>query len=401
MTGRTDRIVIVGAGLAGLRCAQALRTQGHTGPLTLIGDEPHLPYDRPPLSKQYLAGHKPAAGLMLAEADTVPADLRTAVAAVALDRPTRTVTLADGTCLPYDALVIATGAGARAWPEPTPAGVLRLRSLDDAAALRAALGGPGTRLVVVGAGFLGGEIAAAAAALGVRTTLVETRDRPLAHVLGDEAGDFLAGLHRRAGITLHTGVTVGAFLGGERLTGVSLTDGTEIAADVAVLALGMTPHTGWLDGSGLDISAGVRCDAAGRARTVTGDTDPAITAAGDAASWPHPLAGGATVALGHWSSATHHATVVARTLLGHPPASSWPVPSFWSDLHDVRLRSVGLPQLADEVRVLEHDAANRRFEAAYLRAGELIGAMTVNRVQRLTTYRERLQQRLSQTADRQ
>ena len=196
MTGGAGHVVVAGAGLAGLRCAQALRAAGHTGGLTLLGDEPHLPYDRPPLSKEFLTGARTPAELTLPGASELAGVVRTGTAAASLDRDNQVVTLADGSTQAYDSLIIATGAGARDWPAPTPSGVLRLRGLDDAIALRTALARPGARLVVVGAGFLGGEIAAAAARLGVPTTLVEAQHQPLARVLGADAGAFLAGVHR-------------------------------------------------------------------------------------------------------------------------------------------------------------------------------------------------------------
>ncbi|GAA3039954.1 FAD-dependent oxidoreductase [Kitasatospora albolonga] len=392
MSGGLGRVLVVGASLGGLRAAEALRAGGYDGALTLVGAEPHPPYDRPPLSKQQLASEDPADATALPVPEGLGAEWLLGTPAVALDPDGRTVKLADGQELGWDGLVIATGSAARGWDGPVPQGVHTLRGRDDALALRAELRS-GRRLLVVGAGFLGGEIAATARSRGLEVTVVEAAGQPLARAIGAEAGGYLAALHRESGIDLRTGVTVTAFRGGARLTGAVLSDGTELALDAAVLALGAVPNTGWLEGAGLALDGGVGCDAALRVLRADGSVLPGAVAAGDVVRWPHPLAGGARVALGHWTNAVEQAAAAARTLL-HPgaPEPFTGVPSFWSDLHGVKVRSVGLPAFADEVRVVEHDLPGRRLEVSYHRAGALVGALTVNRVGRLAGYRRELEE---------
>ncbi|MBK3587320.1 FAD-dependent oxidoreductase, partial [Streptomyces sp. MBT57] len=302
-------------------------------------------------------------------------------------------TLADGTRLPYDGLLIATGAAARSGAvpgEPGPEqGVFTLRDRDDAVALRAALA-VGRRLLVVGAGFLGGEIAAAGRALGLDVTLVEAGAVPLERSVGAEAGAFVGMLHREAGIDLRTGTTVTAFRTGPdgALTGARLADGRTVAADVAVLALGAVPATGWLAGSGIEAAGGVPCDNRLRALFPDGTAVPGVVAAGDAARVPQPLAGGDAPPPGHWSGAVEQGTAAARTLLlGEAAPVFEEVPSFWSDFHGVRLRSVGLPGLADTAKVHECDRDARRLEVSYHLGGRLVGALTIGRTSRLAAYR--------------
>lgn len=401
---RTDprRLLIVGASLAGLRTAEALRAQGFTGALTVVGDEPHRPYDRPPLSKQVLTSEGPPPGTELPLHGGLKARWLLGRPAVGLEPGPRTVTLSDGVRLPYDGLLIATGSAARGWPRDRPApprGVFTLRGRDDALGLRAELV-PGRRLVVVGAGFLGGEIAAAARARGLDVTLVEAGSQPLERAIGAEGGAYLAALHREAGIDLRTGTTVTEFRSsaGGRIAGVRLSDGTELPADSAVLALGSVPATGWLAGSGLAIEGGVRCDPQLRALRPDGTVMPGVVAAGDVAKVPQPLADGAALALGHWTNAVEQSATAAYTLLN--PAAPKPhtgVPSFWSDLHGVKIRSVGLPAAADEARVVEYDLDARRLDIAYHRAGRLVGALTIGRASRLAAYRDALRAPLEES----
>ncbi|MFI8194308.1 NAD(P)/FAD-dependent oxidoreductase [Streptomyces sp. NPDC085946] len=405
-TGDHRELVVVGASLAGLRAAQTLREQGFTGPLTLVGDEPHPPYDRPPLSKQVLTAPDRPPGIDL----PVPRDLRArwllGRAAVGLDPTARTLTLADGTRLPYDGLVIATGSAARGWPATRPAppaGVLTLRGRDDALALRTALAAGG-RLVVIGAGFLGGEIAAAAQERGLQVTLVEAAAQPLQRAIGTTAGAYIAALHRQAGIDVRTGTTVEDFLTGTdgRLTGVRLSDGTTLHAHTAVLALGAVPAADWLAGSGLAHDGGVHCDPHLRALRTDGSPLPDVVAAGDVARVPQPLADGEPLTLGHWTNAVEQGAAAAATLLaGHNPHQTpqpfTAVPSFWSDLHGARIRSVGLPAAADQTRIVEHDLTGRRLEISYHRAGRLVGALTIGRTGRLAPYRTALQEHLTST----
>lgn len=389
---RPRHILVVGASLAGLRTAEALRAEGFTGALTLVGDEHLAPYDRPPLSKQFLSSEHQPGGTRLPLAARLRARWLLGRAAVALDLRGSTVMLADGTRVPYDGLVIATGAAARRAGPPAPAhGVFTLRGRDDAIRLRVAL----TRsrsLLVVGAGFLGGEIAAAGRARGLDVTLVAAGGAPLEGAVGPEVGAFIGELHRAAGIDLRTGTTVTEFrAAASRLTGALLADGTAVRADAAVLALGAVPNTGWLDGSGLRTDGGVHCDSGLRALTLDGTPLPRVVVAGDVARAPQPLADGAALALGHWSSAVDQAAAAARTLLHGASAPAFDgIPSFWSDLHGVRIRAVGLPGVADTVHLHEKDLTTRRLEASYHRSGRLVGALTIGRTARLAAYRQAL-----------
>ncbi|MGK5450540.1 NAD(P)/FAD-dependent oxidoreductase [Streptomyces radiopugnans] len=387
-------IVVVGASLAGTGTARALREQGFDGRLTLVGDEPHPPYDRPPLSKQLLAGEREIGDIALPPTDGLGIELRTGAAATALRLADRTLALADGSRLDWDALVVATGAAARPWPAPVPGGVHTLRTLDDARALRRELAAEGARLLVAGAGFLGSEAAATAAELGVPVTLVEAGELPMARGIGTVAGGFVARLHREAGVELRTGTTLRSFTGADRVTGAVLEDGTHVPATTVLLALGAVPGTAWLRGSGLLLDGAVVCDEHGRALAEDGTVVPDVLAVGDASRRPHPLTDG-TLHLGHWSAAVEHAAVAARVLLhpagaGELPEPPVAVPSFWSDQYGVRFRSLGLPHLADEARTVEYDVPGRRLEVTYHRDGELVGVLTANRTRRLAAYRPRL-----------
>ncbi|WP_405387787.1 FAD-dependent oxidoreductase [Streptomyces sp. NBC_01102] len=397
MTATSSRprdIVIVGASLAGVRAAETLRAEGFTGRLTLVGNERLTPYDRPPLSKEFLTAEHDPPATRLPVSDGLRARWLLGRTAVALDLRARTVAFSDGTRLPYDGLVIATGATARrsAGPPAPSRGVFTLRGHDDATRLRGALA-QGRSLLVVGAGFLGGEIAAAGRARGLDVTLVETGAAPLERVVGPEVGAFVAMLHREAGIDLRTDTAVTEFRtaadGG--LSGARLTDGTDVTADAAVLALGALPATDWLSDSGLRTDGGVHCDTRLRALALDGTPVPDVVVAGDVARAPQPLADGAALALGHWTNAVDQAVTAARTLLrgaGSPAFDE--VPSFWSDLHGVRIRSVGLPVVADTVEIHEIDSSTRRLEASYHRAGRLVGALTIGRAARLAAYHRSL-----------
>jgi NADPH-dependent 2,4-dienoyl-CoA reductase/sulfur reductase-like enzyme len=390
-------IVVVGASLAGVRAARALRERGYGGRLTLVGDEPHPPYDRPPLSKEFLTGRADADRVRL-PLDGLDADWVLGRAAERLDTERRVVVLDDGTRMPYEGLVIATGSRARPWGPGAPRrGVHTLRGLDDARALGAALarGGP---LLIAGAGFVGTEVAAAARAADVPVTLVDKAARPWIGRFGEEAASFVERLHRDAGVDLRCGTLVESLTGkspagdgDDRVTGAQLSDGTSVAADAVVVALGAVPATEWLTGSGLALDEGVRVDAYCRALRADGTHVPGVVAAGDVARWPHPWMPGRGLALGHWSNAVEQAEAAARTLLlPDEPAAYRPVPSFWSDQYGVKFRSVGLPELADTVEVREQSIERRRLDLAYYRDGALVGALTANRTARTASYQAQL-----------
>ncbi|MGW1465198.1 NAD(P)/FAD-dependent oxidoreductase [Streptomyces sp. NPDC002308] len=367
------RIVVVGASAAGLSAAETLRREGFDGSLTLVGEEAHPPYDRPPLSKQILTGEWRADRLRLRRNEDLEAlglDLRLGVPATALSPAARTVTLADGTGLRYDNLVVATGVRPRRLPECGTPGVHVLRDLGDALALRDRLTAGG-RLVVVGAGFLGTEAAAAARSLGAAVTLVEPADVPLAHVLGRRMGARLARLHRDHGVDLRTGTSAtGIRTARGRAAGVHLSDGTEAEADDVLVAIGTRPNTEWLAGSGLDLADGVGCDEYCAAA-------PGIHAAGDVARWHNPLFG-TGMRVEHRTNAAEQGMAAARNLLnpGRPRPFA-PVPYFWSDQYGLKIQAYGHLRDHDEARLVDGDMAGDSFVVAYRTGPFLTGVAAV------------------------
>ena len=329
-----ESVLVVGASLAGYSTARALRAHGFEGRITLVGAEDERPYDRPPLSKGFLAGRTPAAELELAPAgEDLGAEWHLGVTATGLDVGRRAVRLADGRELRADAVVLATGGRARRLPGPgaAMAGVHTLRTVADARALQAELV-PGARVVVVGAGFVGAEIASTARELGLAVTVVEAAPAPLAAPLGVELGLVVAALHERHGVRLECGVPVAELTGGDRVTGVALLDGTVLPADVVVVGIGSAPAVDWLAGSGLDLSGGVCCSAVGQAA-------PGIWAVGDCSAWYDPSRG-APHHTEHWTDAFERPAVVARAMLGQPPGALR-APYFWSEQYGVMIQFAG------------------------------------------------------------
>ncbi|TDC67765.1 NAD(P)/FAD-dependent oxidoreductase [Actinomadura sp. GC306] len=364
--------MIVGASAAGLTAAEALREKGYDGALTLVGDEPHRPYDRPPLSKQILTGawEPRRAELRDAEAlDGLGAQWLLGRRATGLDTAGRTVRLDGGDRLPYDALVIATGAAPRRLPGGDLAGVHHLRTLDDALRLRGRLlAGP--RTVVVGAGFLGCEVTAAARRMGVRVTLVDPLPVPMQRQFGPRIGELVGRLHRDHGAELRTGVGVSRFVtAAGRVAAVELADGSRLPADLVVVAVGAAPATGWLAGSGLPLGDGVECDAHCRAA-------PGVYAAGDAASWHHPRFG-VRMRVEHRQNATEQGRAVAAEILGERRSFD-SVPYFWTDQYDTRIQAYGVFPPDAEPAVLSGDPAGRKFVAAYRRDGRVVGVLGWN-----------------------
>ena len=379
-----QRLVVVGASLAGLRAAQAARAAGFTGELVLIGDEPHRPYTRPPLSKELLKGEHTVEQCALRHPD-LGIDWRLGTAATGLDRDAKQVRLGAGETVGYDRLIIATGARARTWDGPGAQlpGVHTLRRLEDAQALRAAVG-PGTRLVIVGAGFIGCEVAASARTLGAHVTVLDIAPHPMLP-LGAELGRRLGTLHTDHGVELRCGVEIEAITGSGRADGVVLSDATELPADAVLLALGAVANIEWLTAGGLELDRGVVCDA-----TLTSTNDPDVLAAGDLAIWPHPLAGGEHVRVEHWTVAAEHGQLAGRNALVDPAQRAPHItpPYFWSDQYDTKVQAVGFPGRAETMEVVENDG--RRLLALGARDGELVAVVGFNSAKRVASYRREL-----------
>jgi 3-phenylpropionate/trans-cinnamate dioxygenase ferredoxin reductase component len=372
-------IVVVGAGLAGANAVEELRAQGYSDDITLIGAEPHLPYERPPLSKAVLLGD--------AEPDSVfvhdPGWYDEQRIEVLLETPAESIELEGrrvavaGRAIPYDRLLLATGATPRRLRLADESGALvaYLRTRDDSRELKERLSG---RVLIVGAGWIGLEVAAAARIAGAEVTVVEMADQPLQAALGPEVGSMFADLHREHGVDLRLGTSV-ANVGA---TAVELADGSRVEADVVIAALGAIPNTGWL--KGLTLDRGLACDA-----TLTSLSDPDVLGAGDAISWPHPLAG-ERVRVEHWTVAAGHGQLAGRNALLEPHERRGHdiPPYFWSDQYDVKIQAVGFPALAERLEILEADG--NRLVAAGQRDGRLIGVVAFNAAKRLGWYRRQL-----------
>ncbi|MES5825265.1 FAD-dependent oxidoreductase [Streptomyces sp. RG80] len=362
-----NRTVVVGASAGGLATAEALRRGRYEGAITLVGDERHTPYDRPPLSKQLLKGDWQPDRLALrpaADIDALSLDLRLGATAVALDRNSRQVHLSDGSLLPYDALVVATGVRPRRLPGcDGVSGVHVLRTVEDALALRKGLR-PGRRLVIVGGGFIGAEVAATARALGIAVTLLEAGTVPMGQAVGDEAGRFLTGIHLGHGVDVRTSTSVSAVQSAAgRVTGVLLSDGSVLPADDVLVAIGSLPNTEWLEGSGLALQDGLVCD-----EYCSAAAD--VHGVGDVARWHNTLFS-ASMRIEHRTNAAEQAMTVARNLLAHDQRRPFaPVPYFWSDQYDVKIHAYGHLRGHDEALVLQAEDA-RRLLVVY-RRGELL-----------------------------
>ena len=386
-----DRVVVVGASLAGMRAAETLRAEGFAGSLTVVGDETHAPYDRPPLSKQVLTGQWDADRISLPSGAKPELELtwERGVAATGLDLSARELALADGRTLSFDGLVIATGAAARWIPGSRGIpGVFTLRTLDDALGILAALDAGARRVVVVGAGFIGAEVAASCRARGLAVTMVEPLPQPLSRVLGDVIGGVVAEVHVEHGVDLRLGVGVeGIEAGDGGVERVRLSDGTTVETDLVVVGIGVIPNTYWLEGSGLVIDDGVLCDETTLAA-------PGVVAAGDVARWPNPLFG-EVMRVEHWEHAIDMGAHAARRLLAESGVGSGlgsvepygPVPWFWSDQYDRKLQLAGRVRPDDELVVVAGSLAERRFTALYGRNGKVTGAFAMNMPARVVKYR--------------
>ncbi|MFI6014692.1 NAD(P)/FAD-dependent oxidoreductase [Streptomyces sp. NPDC051243] len=369
-------ITVVGASLAGLSTVRALRAEGYDGEIVVVGEERHTPYDRPPLSKDFLKGDIDAAGLALGDADEYEIlDVHWLLGerAVRLDPVARTVTLTGGRHVRTDGVVVATGASARTLPGAEGlAGVHTLRTLDDAQALRTELLDGLPRVVVIGAGFIGAEVASTAHRLGLHVTVVEALPVPLERQLGREMGLVGSSLHGDHGVRLLCGTGVAELVGEGRVTGVRLADGRLLPADVVVVGVGVRPNTDWLAGSGVRVDDGVVCDAG----CSTGV--PGVVAVGDVARCPNPFTG-RHARIEHWSNATEQARTAARTLLSGVSAQAPLIaPYFWSDQYQVRIQVAGHVAPGAEPEVVEGDIDSRTFTAVYRREGTPVAVLSLN-----------------------
>lgn len=385
--GDVHRIVIVGASLAGLTAAETLRDAGYEGTITLVDAAPSLPPDRPPLSKQVLSGEweperaSPPSAERLGDFDL---DLHFGARAVGLDVGGHRLELDDG-ALQFDRLLIATGASPRRLSPPEGMeGIHVLRTMEDCLAIRSDLDAGPERVVVIGAGFIGAEVAATCRKRGLAVTVLEALDVVLGRVLGPEIGAVVGNLHRDNGVDLRLGVGVEGFEGSDRVGGVRLIDGSLIDADVVVVGIGVVPNTGWLDGSGLTIDSGVVCDQTCLAA-------PGVAAAGDVARWPNRLFG-QTMRVEHWDNALEQGAAAAhRLLVADDEAVPFaPVPWFWSDQYDRKIQLAGWIDGADECKVVDGSLTERRFVAAYRRGPRLTGVLGMNRPRHVMRFKLRI-----------
>ncbi|MFF1281802.1 NAD(P)/FAD-dependent oxidoreductase [Streptomyces sp. NPDC058299] len=392
---REGDIVIVGASLAGLRTAEALRAEGFTGSLTMIGDESGEPYDRPPLSKQVLTGWVPADGTALPRRRDIEAEWLLGVPADGLDLATNRVHLADGREIPFDRLLIATGVRARPWPVEAEAaldGVFVVRTREDARGLRQALDAGPSRVLIIGAGFTGSEIASICRERDIAVTVAELAPGPLVGALGAVIGEVAADMQRAHGVDLRCGVKVTRLEGDDqgRLCRAHFDDGSTVDADVAVVALGGIRNTEWLRDSGLAIGVwGIACDSGCRAFDLNGLVTDDIFVAGDVARCPHPIYEYRFISLEHWANAVEQARIAAHNMV-NAQADRWPhlsIPAFWSIQFGVNIKSVGVPTFADEVVIAQGSVADRRFVAAYGYQGRVTAAVSFNNAKWLDHYR--------------
>ncbi|MGA4996176.1 NAD(P)/FAD-dependent oxidoreductase [Nonomuraea bangladeshensis] len=391
---REGRIVVVGASLAGLRAAETLREQGFTGSLTVVGDEPHPPYDRPPLSKQVLLGQAAADTTGLPMRRNPDAEWLLGVPATGLDPLRKRVLLADGERLAYDRLLIATGTRARPWPNPDEAaldGVFTLRTCDDAGRLAERLAAGPRRVLVIGGGFTGSEIASACRERGLEVTVTERGPAPLVGALGGTLSKLAAGVQRAYGVDLRCGVTVTALRGDGkgRFVGAELSDGGRVDADVCVVALGAVRNVEWLADAGLAAGPrGVACDAGCRAFDMYGIVTDDVFVAGDVSRFPHPLFEYQLLSLEHWGNAVAQAEVAAHNMISPGPLRRphLSLPAFWSSQFGLNIKSVGVPTFSDQIVLAQGSLDERRLAVVYGYRGRVTAAVTVNMAKSLEYY---------------
>ena len=379
-------IVVVGAGQAGGWAAKTLRDEGFTGDVVLIGAEPFPPYERPPLSKEVLLGKAPAESSHLWPADAFDAwrvELRTGTTVTAIDPATRTVTLADGETIAYDKLMLATGGRVRKLSigGGERSGVHYLRDIPDSEAIRADLV-EGAKLVVVGGGWIGLEVAAAGRMLGADVVVLEALDQLCSRALTPDFAAHLCGIHRARGTDIRLGTSIEAVLGEESASGVRLPDGSVLPASVVVIGIGLIPNVELAADAGLEIDNGVVVDALGRT------SDPHIYAAGDVTNHPNDLLG-RRIRLESWENAQNQAIAAARAMLGGTTPYA-EIPWFWSDQYDVNIQLIGMPVAWDRT-VTRGARADDRFIEFYLKGGRIEGAAAINSPREMRLARRMMQ----------
>ncbi|MCU1389520.1 MAG: ferredoxin reductase [Ilumatobacteraceae bacterium] len=396
-----DKVVVVGSSLAGVRACGGLRANGFDGQITLVGNEPHQPYDRPPLSKKVLAGDWEPERIALfrdGEIESLRLDLRLGQPAVGLSLADRAVELASGETVGFDGLIIATGAATRRLPQQLEDdSVFELRTLDDSLALRARLASGDQRVTIIGAGFIGLEVAATARTLGNEVVVVEGLPAPLIRGLGAEMGRAVTTLHDDHGVAIRCGVSVGGISRDGAALTVHITDGQgaseSIASDIVVVGIGVSPVTGWLADSGLEVRDGIVCDATLNAGPV------GVYAAGDVARWPNGQFDGEEMRVEHWTNASEQGLHAAKNLVavadGSTPEPYSAVPFFWSEQYGARIQFIGRAAGDDEVRIVKGSVEDRAFVALYGKHGRLRGALGLSMPKPLMQCRKLVLERLS------
>lgn len=390
-SGMLERVVIVGASLGGLRAAESLRQAGFAGTIAMVGAEPHLPYDRPPLSKKLLSGDWDPDRIQLRKPegiDELNLDWRLGVTATDLDLKARSVALDDGSSVAFDGLVLATGSEPRRLPgQLDHPHVFELRTLNDSLGLRQRLAGGGQKLVVVGAGFIGLEAAATAKQLGNDVLVVEGASAPLIRALGAEQGAAVAAIHGDHGVEIRTGVTVDGLIEGGLVI-----NGEFVPADVVLIGIGVVPATGWLQGSGLELRDGLVCKPDLNAGA------PLVYAAGDMVRWHNALFD-EEMRIEHWTNAAEQGALAAQNLLaeaaGEPTTDYAPVPFFWSEQYDRRIQFLGRASVDDDVHLIAGSIEERKYAALFSRDGKLRGVLGVSMPKNVMPYRAKLLEGIS------
>ncbi len=386
-----ENITVVGASLAGLRAVETLRREGFPGRLTLVGAEPHLPYDRPPLSKELLAGTWEHDQIVLRKAPYAELELELYLGnpAAALDVGKRTVTLATGIEIAWDGLVIATGSQPRLLPNTPPLdGLYTLRTLDDCFGIRTRLDA-GARVCVIGAGFIGAEVAAACRSRGLDVTVLEMLEQPMVRGVGSVIGSVLAELHRDQGVDLRCSVAVDAIEGGGKVERVRLVGGAVVECDLVLVAIGAVPTTDWLIGSALTLDDGVVCDSSLLAT-------PLVVAAGDVCRWPNALFGGDLMRIEHWTNAAEQGVFAAHRLLsGDAETPFAPVPFVWSDQYGIKIQCAGRFTGTDRMELVHGALSDHRFVVIFENDGVISGVLAFNQPRQVMLYRRMIAERAS------